>query len=265
MWIDEATEKLRQEAEALDLFDASSWLGRASDFPLMKEGTPALLAETHQKAYIHGALISHWLGSEDGSQASNQLLLEEIAGHDHWYAILALQPLLPADPGSPGCQDWIWPERTRAVRVFPNTFRYALVDWCVGTLCELLIEKQMPLFVFHTETTFQDLYGIAQRYPDLQIVLESQVRKILYHTRMVLPLLRACPNIALEISNFCGQGMIEYTVNALGPERLLFGTFAPANDPLVPLGMLLQANISEEAKRAIAGSTIRHMISEVRL
>ena len=76
--------------------------------------------------------------------------------------------------------------------------------------------------------------------------------------------MKACPNIFLEISNYSAQGLIEYTVNALGPERLVFGTFAPANDPLVPLGLLLQADISPEAKRAIAGNTMRRIVSEVR-
>ena len=82
---------------------------------------------------------------------------------------------------------------------------------------------------------------------------------------MLLPLMQACSNVHVEISNFCALGLIEYTVNALGPDRLLFGTFAPANDPLVPIGMLLQADISDKSRLAIAGGNIRRIISEVRL
>lgn len=263
MWPYELEEQLRREARALDAFDAGSWLGRTPAFPSMKEGTPELLEKIHERVGIGGALVSHWLGSQDCSQEPNGLLLREIEGHDNWYAVLTLQPLFPADPGAPCSPEWAWPGRAKAARVFPATFRFSLVEWCVGSLCEFLIERRVPLFVFHTETTFQDLYAIAQRYPDLRIVLESQVKKIMYHTRMVLPLLKACPNIYLEISNFCTQGMIEYTVNALGADRLVFGAFVPVNDPLAPLGLLLQADIPQDCKRAIAGGTIRGLISEV--
>lgn len=263
MLLSEVEARFRQQAGALDLFDASAWLGRTPTFPLMPSGTPELIEAVHSRAHINGALVSHWMSSQDCSQESNRLLVREIEGHDNWYATLTLNPLFPQDPQSPGSSHWVWPDQARAARVFPATFQYAMVDWCVGTLCQLLIDRRMPLFVFHTETSFEHLYHIANRYPELRIVLGSQTKKILYHTRMLLPLLEACPNIYLEISNFCSQGLIEYTANTLGPRRLIFGTFAPANDPWAPLGMLLEANISQDAKRAIAGGNIRQIISEV--
>lgn len=264
MSLSEAEARFRDEARSLDMFDASAWLGSSSAFPLMEEGTPQLVQNVLAGAHINGALVSHWMGSQDCSQESNQVLLREIEGYGNWYATITLNPPFPQDQGSPGLAEWEWPERAKAVRVFPASFRYALVDWCVGTLCELLIDRHLPLFVFHTETSFQELYSLATRYPQLRIVLESQVRKILYHSRMVLALMKACPSVLLEISNYCALGLIEYTVNALGPGRLVFGTFVPANDPLVPLGLLLQADISQDDKRAIAGGTVRQIISEVR-
>ncbi|HUT74630.1 MAG TPA: amidohydrolase family protein [Armatimonadota bacterium] len=263
-WPVEIEAQLRREAAELDLFDASAWLGRTPAFPLMAEGTPELIADLHRRVGINGVLLSHWNAAEDCSQEPNQQLLQAVAGRDNWYAALAMQPLFPADPGVPAVNGADWSRKARAVRVFPASWHYALVDWCVGSLCEMLIEKRLPLFVLHTETTFQDLYDLAQRYPELVIVVEGQAQKILYHTRMVLPLMKACPNLHLEMSNYCTQGLIAYTVNELGAERLIFASFAPARDPLVPLGLLLQADITTEAKRAIAGANIRRMISEVR-
>jgi len=264
VWPAETEAQLRREAAELDLFDASAWLGRTSAFPLMEEGTAGLIGTIHRRVGINGALVSHWSGAEDYSQGPNRLLLQAVEGHDNWYATLTLQPLFPAESGAPDVGGADWPQKAKAVRVFPASWRYALVDWCVGSLCELLIEKCLPLFVLHTETTFEDVYHLAKRYPALVIVLESQVKKILYHVRMVLPLLKACPNLHLEISNCCNQGLIDYTVHTLGAERLIFASFAPAKDPLVPLGLLLQADITQEARRAIAGGNIRRMISGVR-
>ncbi len=264
MWPSEAEAELRRQAQALDLFDASSWLGRTTAFPLMDEGTPELLERVHKESSIRGALVSHWRSGQDCSQESNRLLLRQIAGHDNWYATLSLQPLFPADPGCPVSPEWAWPDEVRGVRVFPASFNYPLVDWCVGSLCDLLIERHLPLFVLHTETTFQDIYALASRYPRLRIVVESQTRKILYHMRVVLPLMRRCSNVYLETSNLCAQGMIEYIVKNLGADRLIFGTFAPANDPIVPLGMLLQAGISQADKLGIGGGNMRRLIAEVR-
>ncbi|MEN6534810.1 MAG: amidohydrolase family protein [Bryobacteraceae bacterium] len=263
MWLSEMEAELRKQAQALNLFDASSWLGRTTALPLMDEGTPELLGRVHKESFIRGALVSHWRAGQDCSQESNRLLLRQIADRDNWYATLSLQPLLPVDPDSPASPKWVWPTKVRAVRVFPSSFQYPLVDWCVGSLCEMLIERRLPLFVLHTETTFQDLYALASRYPKLRIVIESQTRKILYHMRAVLPLMKACPNIHLETSNLCAQGMVEYIVKNLGADRLIFGTFAPANDPIVPLGMLLQADISQADKLAIAGDNMRRLIAKV--
>jgi len=257
--------RLAGEIEALDAFDASAWLGRTNDFPLMCEGTAQLIEAVHARCGIRGALLSHWLCRDDSSQQGNDLLLRAIDGHADWFAALTLHPLLPGQIDGPASPDWRWPSNVKAVRVFPASFNYALVDWCVGTLCEILVERRLPLVVIHTETSLQELYELARRYPKLPIILETQVKKISYHARMVLPLLKACPNIRLEMSNYCAHGMIEYTVRALGPDRLVFGTFAPACDPLTPLGLLLQADISWDDKKAVAGANMRQIISEARL
>ena len=49
-----------------------------------------------------------------------------------------------------------------------------------------------------------------------------------------------------------------------GAERLLFGSFLPVSDPLVPIGMVLDADLSEEEKRLIAGDNLRRLLEGVR-
>lgn len=262
-WLTQVQSELRKQAASIAWFDASAWLGFTSEFRLMEEGTPELLDKICGTHHIGGALISHWLSEADPSPEVNERLLKAVSVHADWYAALTLQPLYPEDPGSPASSEWVWHEKVKAVRVFPMSYSYPLVDWCVGSLCKLLIERRLPLVVFHTQTSFKDLYQLAQRYPELRIVIESQTRKTLYHHRALLPLMKACPNVFLETSNLCGSDIIEYTVNTLGAERLIFGTFMPALDPLAPMGMILQANIPDEDKRAIAGGNIQRLISEV--
>jgi predicted TIM-barrel fold metal-dependent hydrolase len=68
----------------------------------------------------------------------------------------------------------------------------------------------------------------------------------------------------LETSNLVGAGLVEYSVRAFGPERLIFGSFLPVNDPLVGLGMILDAEIPLDQKGLIAGGNLRRLIGEVR-
>jgi predicted TIM-barrel fold metal-dependent hydrolase len=71
-------------------------------------------------------------------------------------------------------------------------------------------------------------------------------------------------NVRVELSNFAGQGFVEYAVKHFGAERLIFGSFLPMNEPLVPMGLVVDAVISEEEKTLIAGENLRRLVSEVR-
>ncbi len=50
-----------------------------------------------------------------------------------------------------------------------------------------------------------------------------------------------------------------------GAERLIFGSFMPVNDPLVPIGMIIDADIEEKDKLLIASGNIKRIIEEVHL
>ena len=75
--------------------------------------------------------------------------------------------------------------------------------------------------------------------------------------------MRECPNIMVETSNFAGQGYIDYVVKEFGAQRLLFGSFMPVNDPLVSIGMIIDADIGEKEKLMIASGNIKRIIEGV--
>jgi len=76
--------------------------------------------------------------------------------------------------------------------------------------------------------------------------------------------MKECPNVYLEISNWYGPGLLEYTAENIGSGRMVFGSFMPANDPLVSIGLVLHSRISHSDKKRIAGGNIRELISEVK-
>jgi predicted TIM-barrel fold metal-dependent hydrolase len=115
------------------------------------------------------------------------------------------------------------------------------------------------------EVEWDSLYSLAKAFPELNIVLESQWQKILYHNRTLYSLLQDNENVYLEISNFIGQDFITHGVSTLGAGRFVYGSFLPQNDPLACAGMLIDADISDEDKKRIACSNMRSLLEGVSL
>ena len=255
----------RELSERLRFVDASIWLGPAQGFPLAEELQVDSLAAELADRSITGGLVSHWRGKVVSAQEGNQALLD-VAGRlgDDFFTVWTGLPLFPAETSGPLPGRDELPEHVRAVRIFPRSHNFPLELWSIGSLCEWLASRRMPLFIWHVELDWPALHRLAGEFRGLPVVVETQPQKILYHTRPLFGLMRDCPNVHVELSNFAGAGFIEYAVREFGAERLVFGSFLPVSDPLVPIGMVLDADITEEQKRLIAGDNLRRLVGEVR-
>ena len=253
-------ERLREE---LDFFDAGSWLGDPSSlFPLANETTPRQLQEIHRKWKIRGALVSHWSAWSEGASVANARLAQAMPGMKNCFAVASALPVFP-DGNDFLKSKSTFSKKIRAVRIFPMTHAFSPQSWCIGTLCEELTGRNMPLFIWHTEISWEGLARLADDFPKLTIVVESQYQKILYHTRRLFPLMKARPNVYCEISNIGGFNLLDFGVREIGAERFIFATYLPASDPGVPMGMIMDARISKREKKLIAGGNLRRLTSGV--
>ncbi|MDD5705897.1 MAG: hypothetical protein PHR35_08225 [Kiritimatiellae bacterium] len=254
----------REQAARLGIFDAGTWLGRPQGFPLARAVRAGDVGAMWRDAGIVSGLVSHWQGKTVSAQNGNQALAAALPELPTGCGLVWTGlPLLPgAVEPAPGL-DGRTPERPAGVRLFPKSHVFPLAEWTIGSLCRWMMERRLPLFIWHSELDWTVLYSLAKAFPELTIVVESQPQKILYHVRPLFALMGECPKVLVETSNFIGQGVIEYTVRHFGPERLVFGSFLPVGDPLVPLGMLLDADIAEPDKALIAGGNLRRIFSEV--
>ncbi len=260
--IEQISQRYRDEITRLSFFDANVWLGHPEGFPLAEELDVAQLPGMFEGNFITGGLVSHWRGKILAAQDGNSAL--EVPLPPNVFTIWTGLPLFPAEPGPlPGQENCS--ERVRGVRIFPKSHNFPLTPWAVGTLCEWMVQHRMPLFIWHTELDWPSLHALGKAFPRLTVVLETQPRKILYQTRPLFALMQDCENICIELSNFAGANFVEYAVREFGPERLIFGSFATMNDPYVPMGMILEAQIGKEEKKKIAGDNLRRLISEVQL
>lgn len=259
--IKQMSEVRRRAAAQLSPFDASLWLGRPEGFPLVEEMDAGRLAETARGYGICGGLVSHWRSKTVSPQAGNTAL-SECAGSlpAGLFTVMTGLPIMPGEagplPGSDGSHTSL-----KGVRVFPRSHGFPLTDWSVGGLCRWMIEQGLPLFIWHTELQWAELYELARAFPGLVIVVESQPQKIIYHVRPLHAVMRDRPNVSVEVSNLTNTSF-GWLVGSFGPERFLFGSFLPANDPLVPIGMLVDSGLPEADQMLIAGGNLRRLIGE---
>ncbi|TFG61578.1 MAG: hypothetical protein E4H36_10140 [Spirochaetales bacterium] len=250
----------------LPFFDSELWLGRPLEYfaPTSGQITAGEVAGYVKARSLTGALLSTTEGVLQSPQDGNRQLLEaEEYLPDSVFTVWTGLPLFPGEPGHlpvPGNLH----KRCRGIRLFPKSHRFLLEDWTAGSLCAWMTDMYLPLFLWHVETDFTELYRLVKQYPDLPVIIESQWQKILYQLRTVYNLLRACPNIRLEMSNLVLPGAVEYCVREFGAERLLFGSFYPMAEPLTAQGLLIDADISREQMVMIAGGNMEKLIREVR-
>jgi len=261
--IAEISSRARTEVEGLNLFDSNLWLGLPDHFPLAQEIAPKGLAQVLGEYGIRGGLVSHWDGVRVSPQDGNQGLREvqSILPPRVWTVWTGL-PLAAGEPGplpGTGPSD----ARMRGVRLFPKTHHFQLSPWVVGSLCEWCISHRLPVFFWHVEVEWEQVYHLASTFPALTVVVDTQWQKILYHNRDLSGLLEACRNVLVESSNLIGQDFITWLVRKWGAERILYGSFLPANDPYASIGMILDADISEAEKALIAGGNARRLVEGV--
>jgi hypothetical protein len=258
--IENITQNKKEEKEGLDFFDAEIWLGKPDFFPLAPELNAGDLAGVLDEFSINGALLSHWDAVTLSAQDCNQALAA--AGNDlpaDVYTVWTGLPLTSGEQGplpGRGSPDPL----VRGVRLFPKTHNFSLSEWAVGGLCEWCMEYAVPVFFWHVEVEWDSVYRLAKRYPDLKIIVETQWQKILYQIRNLYALMDCAKNVYVELSNFVGQDFVTNAVRKFGAERLIFGSFIPVNDPHASMGMIMDADITEEEKRLIAGKNLKRII-----
>lgn len=85
-----------------------------------------------------------------------------------------------------------------------------------------------------------EIAGLAARYPQLTIVMAHMA----FRWKEGVDAVADCPNILVDTSGMDPElGSVEYAVERLGVERVLFGSDAPGRDVLCQIGRVMAADI----------------------
>lgn len=127
----------------------------------------------------------------------------------------------------------------------------------MNPLAEMLIEYNLPVLIHSfkksvpqvaNESTSVNIRNLALRYPELKIIM-AHVDGNCYHG---VQLIRDLKNVWVDVSGTTNRtNEVEYAVENLGADKVLFGTDLPGCSFAIPYGKVLEAGISEESKEKI--------------
>ena len=101
------------------------------------------------------------------------------------------------------------------------------------------------------------LASLLENFPRLPVLLlETGYRA----ERYLFPLLHRHSNLYFDSSTYLAHRQLESFVDRFGAGRLVFGSRLPLYTPGAALAVLATARISDEAKLAIAGGTLRQLL-----
>ena len=223
-----------------------------------------LLAEMDRYG-IEEALLCHAFARRYTPGPGNALAVEAAAQSDRlhacWYVLPpATGETLPlTELAEAMCKAGV-----RAVRIAPNAeaHGFTLAKVVCGDLFDWLARMRVPLFVEQTALPWRDLDEIMEGYPDLRLVLTNVGYRI---DRDLYPRLAAYPGLHVETSGLEQHCGIEELCNRFGYDRLLFGSRLPLMCAGAAIHAVEKAAISTEARRALAGESLRRLLGEVRL
>ncbi len=239
-------------------FDSFATIGpRPRKHPRERWRVEELLAAM-DRCGIDATLVTHEVAARYEPRRGNELLFDEIGGHDRLYPCWVV---LPADAG-----DFLPPaellaqmrERgVRAAKVFPSRFKFPLESLAATELMQALESEGVLLLIELPETDASSVQRLCERFPNLRVLLQKIDWRQL---RPLLPVLRSCQNLYVELSNLQNHRSLEYLHDLVGPERLLFGTEAPVKSPGAARALIDYSDLSGEAKRQVAGENLRRLL-----
>ncbi len=150
--------------------------------------------------------------------------------------------------------------RTRFAAVYPHTHHFHLSPHICGSLFHLLAEAGVTLLIEKNEIAYENIYEVCTEIPELHVIILGAAYR---QGRTLYPLLEYLDNVSIALSGFCGKDFIEDVVDRFGPERLVFSSGLPVFNPASPLMALAYADISEDAKKMIAGDNIRSLMGGI--
>lgn len=257
--------KMKNEKEKLDFFDINSWMPINNQKALKYINTREEFIDRLSSQGIRRAIVSNERSCTCSPFVGNQELVSWVGGCENLYAGAVLAPEVGYAPHElHNYIDELIEQKAILIRMFPKKLSHSLRKWQMGDILSYLEYKKLPLMLWHTETDWDTISEICLEYPGLSIIIEGNERKLLYHNRSYLQLLKLYKNLYIETHNLVQYLGFEYITGQLSIDRLIFGTYFPFNDPNSAILPVITSDIRDDVRYKIASGNIQNLISNIR-
>jgi len=258
-------ERYVAEKNKIKFFDANCWLGNPVAESLVKvPETVGELLKVMDYCGVEKAVVASSIALNDYIGYGNERLLKEIKQSDRLYAAAVLLPEHTGELGDLSKYiSFITVNKVVMVKLFPKIHNFVLSDYCMGSILKLLEKKRIPVTLWHTQTSWNEIDRLCSVYPRLPIIIEGVGRKLLYDNRIFYPLLKKHKNLFLETHNLTNYLGLDDMVKKFGAEKVIFGTFLPRNDPEAALMPVVYGDFAFKKKQMIARDNLLSLITNI--
>ncbi len=157
--------------------------------------------------------------------------------------------------------------RCKGIKIHPREHKYEIRDFG-DAVFEFAADKKALMLTHsgHPGSDPENFIPFANRYPDSSLILahlgndhEGDFSRQVHALKFALN-----PNVYIDTSSMKSMisGMVEWTVETVGADRILFGTDTPLYFTASQKARIEFAEISEDAKRAILFENAARLLEE---
>ena len=198
-----------------------------------------------------------------GRPLSGQQMAEEVRkAPDRLVAFAAVNP--KEQDAVDKFEDAVVNYGARGLKIHP-TFQAIPADdevW-VYPLVEKARELKVPVMIHSGEGPYAlpwQIGLVAMDFPDVTIIMAHMGLNSISYTEGAIKMAKKAPNLILETTGVVYDNPITKACQAIGADRVIFGSDAPINNPLHEIEKIKVAKISEKDKRKILGENIARIL-----
>lgn len=260
--IQERSDHYRKTIVETDIFDTALWWAPQN----VDTFEPYTDWETQLAAWrnfgIKGGLVTAQTSAKYDAATGNEEILRLIGGYKDIFACIVLTPEMfwNATAGRRYVEE-MRKGGAAAARIFSGEYHHSTQEYAIGPMLDLLEALGMPLLVWHIDTGWDAMDRICTNHPKLKLVVESRDRKLLYHMRDYVSLMRRHENFYVETHNLVLFREIENICSIVGDGQLLYGSYFPYMNADFSLYPIYAAEIPEESKLKIFAGNARRIFN----
>lgn len=231
--------------------------------PMLKGDIDAMVA-AYQAIGIDGMTVAPWIGLYGDTEAANHITLAAMKRYPSIVTgYVTINPNYTKDVGAEA-RYWHLTQGFKGMKpyYFATGILYndpAYTPWWELANELFLFALLDPGGMSHNQfvSVIEDLAG---KYPNVSLFMDHAGRSY-EAAEIYVRSVKKFNNIYLQLTyTNVTLGIIEYLVDEVGAEKILFGTDSPMRDPRPQLGWLAHANISVPAKKAIFGENMKGIL-----